>query len=81
MLASPTVNAIQNTASKLDFSIRSYLTLGKMKVESYCIGADTAQMAHLEAGLRGAEFWLKHVLSECKSHNGGRKAAEQWSKE
>ena len=28
-------------------------------IERYCIGADTAQMSHLEVDHKGAEFWLK----------------------
>jgi hypothetical protein len=50
-------------------------------IERYCIGADTAQMAHLEANHKGAEFWLKYVLSERQSHHIKQKAAEKWLKE
>jgi hypothetical protein len=50
-------------------------------IERYCIGADTAQMAHLEVDLEGAEFWLKHVLSERQTHLTKQKAAEKWLKE
>ena len=50
-------------------------------IERYCIGADTAQMAHLEAGHKGAEFWLKYVLSERQVHHIKQKAAEKWLKE
>jgi hypothetical protein len=50
-------------------------------IERYCIGADTAQMAHLEVDMKGAEFWLKHVLSERQTHQVKRKAAGKWLKE
>jgi hypothetical protein len=50
-------------------------------IERYCIGADTAQMAHLEANHKGPEFWLKQVLSERQTHHGKQKAAEKWLKE
>jgi len=50
-------------------------------IERYCIGADTAQMAHLEADHKGAEFWLKYVLSERQLHHIKQKAAEKWLKE
>jgi hypothetical protein len=38
-------------------------------------------MAHLEVDLKGAEFWLKHVLSERQTHYTKQKAAEKWLKE
>ena len=47
-------------------------------IERYCIGADTAQMAHLEADHKGAEFWLKYVLNERQLHHIKQKAAEKW---
>lgn len=50
-------------------------------VERYCIGADTAQMLHLEAEYKGAEFWLKYVLSERHSRQIKQKEAEKWLKE
>ena len=50
-------------------------------IERFCIGADTAQMAHLEADHKGAEFWLKYVLSERQLHHIKQKAAEKWLKE
>lgn len=50
-------------------------------IERYCIGADTAQMAHLEADHKGAEFWLKYVLSERQLRHIKQKAAEKWLNE
>ena len=50
-------------------------------IERFCIGADTAQMAHLEADHKGAEFWLKYVLGERQLHHVKQKAAEKWLKE
>jgi hypothetical protein len=50
-------------------------------IERYCIGADTAQMPHLEGAHKGAEFWLKYVLSERQLHHIKQKAAEKWLKE
>jgi hypothetical protein len=38
-------------------------------------------MAHLETDMRGAEFWLKHVLHERQTHQAKRKAAEKWLQE
>jgi hypothetical protein len=50
-------------------------------IERYCIGADTAQMTHLEADQKGAEFWLKYVLNERQLHHIKQKAAEKWLNE
>ncbi|GAB7325877.1 hypothetical protein MBLNU13_g09945t1 [Cladosporium sp. NU13] len=50
-------------------------------VERYCIGADTAQMAHLEADHKGPEFWHKYVLSERQLHHIKQKAARKWLKD
>lgn len=38
-------------------------------------------MSHLETDLKGAEFWLKYVLSEQQSHRAKQKEAENWLKE
>lgn len=59
------------------------VTLAKKErdIERYCIGADTAQMAHLEADHKEAGFWLKYVLGERQLHHNKQKAADKWLKE
>ena len=42
-------------------------------VERYCIGTETA---HLAKDMKGAEFWLEHVLGKRQKDTDQRKAAE-----
>lgn len=50
-------------------------------IERYCIGADTANLPHLEVDLKGAVPWLNFVLSERQAEVNMQKALEQWKKE
>lgn len=47
-------------------------------VKRYCIGTETA---HLKEGLKGAEVWLEHVLSEREKAQAKSKADEKAPKD
>jgi hypothetical protein len=47
-------------------------------VERYCIGTETA---HLATDLKGAEFWLEHVLVKREEDAAQRKVTEKQVKE
>jgi hypothetical protein len=49
----------------------------ELKVERYCTGKDTA---HLEKDMKGAEFWLPHVVSEDAKLQEKKRAEEMLQK-
>lgn len=49
----------------------------ELEVERYCIGIDTA---HLEKDVKGAEFWLPHVMSEDAKLQAKQRAEEALQK-
>jgi hypothetical protein len=49
----------------------------ELEVERYCIGENTA---HLEKDMKGAEFWLPHVVSEHLKIQEEQRAEEKLQK-
>jgi hypothetical protein len=49
----------------------------ELEVEKYCIGTKTA---HLEKDMKGAEFWLPHVVSEDAKLQAKQRAEEMLQK-